>query len=57
MVDVKLSKERNKKGEIISATVSIERNGAIERRRFATEEEAKAFIRRMRENAAQNKRS
>ncbi|ABW66030.1 hypothetical protein [Desulfosudis oleivorans] len=54
MVDVKLSKERNKKGEIISATVSIDRNGAIERRRFATEEEAKAFIRRMREEAARD---
>ncbi|MFZ5563361.1 MAG: hypothetical protein ACOZBW_04865 [Thermodesulfobacteriota bacterium] len=57
MVDVKLSKERNKKGEIISATVSIDRNGAIERRRFATEEEAKAFIRRLRESAAKGKRA
>ncbi len=47
MVDVKLSKERNKEGEIISATVSIMRNGAIERRRFATEEEAKAFIKKL----------
>ncbi|MDY6904719.1 MAG: hypothetical protein SWH61_08535 [Thermodesulfobacteriota bacterium] len=49
MTEAKLLKEKNKKGEIVSVTVSIERAGAIERRRFGTEEEAKAFIKRLKE--------
>ena len=55
MAEVKLVKERNKNGEIVSVTVSIDRDGAIERRRFGTVEEAQSFIRRLKDSAAGNK--
>ena len=46
---VKLFKERNKEGEIVSATVSINRNGVVEKRRFDSEGEAKSFIKSLKE--------
>jgi len=49
MADVTLRKEKNKDGEVVSATVTIERDGAFERRRFGSEEEARAFVKRLRE--------
>ncbi|MDY6823851.1 MAG: hypothetical protein SWH68_08680 [Thermodesulfobacteriota bacterium] len=55
MAEVKLLKERNKSGEIVSVTVSIDRDGATERRRFGSEEEAQSFIRRLKESEAEKK--
>ncbi|ABW66662.1 PilZ domain-containing protein [Desulfosudis oleivorans] len=42
---VKLFKERNKEGEVVSATVAVNRDGVVEKRRFDSEGEAKTFIR------------
>ncbi len=48
-MEIKLSKETNKNGEVISVKVTIERDSAYERRRFATEEEARNFIKKLKE--------
>ncbi len=56
-MEVKLSKERDKDGNIISAAVTINRDGAFERRRFGTEEEAKAWIKRLKKEEVNGKRS
>ncbi len=53
-MEVKLSRERDQHGNIVSAAVTINRNGAYERRRFGTEEEAKAFIKRLKKEATEN---
>ena len=52
-MEAKLSKEKNKEGEIISVVVTIERDSAYEKRRFGTEEEAREFIRRLKEKEAE----
>ncbi|MFP4040534.1 MAG: hypothetical protein ACLFS7_08320 [Desulfosudaceae bacterium] len=49
---IKLSKETNKSGEVVSVTVTIERDSAYERRRFGSEEEARSFIKRLKETEA-----
>ena len=54
-MEVKLSKERDQSGEVVSATVTISRDGAFEKRRFATEEEAKEFIDSLRKSDKKNK--
>jgi len=47
---ITLSKETNKNGEVVSVKVTIERDSAYERRRFGTEEEARNFIKRLKES-------
>ena len=55
-MEAKLSKEKNKDGEIISVVVTIERDSAYEKRRFGTEEEARAFIKRLKEKEAESRK-
>lgn len=55
-MEAKLSREKNKNGELLSVTVTIERDSAYERRRFGTEEEAQEFIRRLKESEAESRR-
>ena len=51
-MQIKLSKETNKKGQVVSVTVTIERDSAYERRRFGSEEEARNFIKKLKEREA-----
>ncbi len=55
-MEAKLSREKNKNGEVISVTVTIERDSAYEKRRFSTEEEAREFIQRLKETEAEGRR-
>ena len=54
-MEAKLSKEKNKEGEVVSVIVTIERDSAYEKRRFGTEEEARNFIKRLKEKEAQGR--
>jgi hypothetical protein len=55
-MEAKLSREKNKNGEVISVIVTIERDSAYEKRRFGTEEEARDFIRRLKEIETEGRR-
>jgi hypothetical protein len=55
-MEAKLSREKNKNGEVVSVIVTIERDSAYEKRRFGSEEEAREFIRRLKEAEAESRK-
>ena len=54
-MEAKLSREKNKNGEVVSVIVTIERDSAYEKSRFGSEEEAREFIRRLKEAESRKK--